>query len=394
MQHYCVKCGKTYTSGYRAFCDTCDGMIDVRYDLTRALLHESTNPYRRFRDLLPIENPAGLLPSDTTYTPTVHAIELGKMLKMPSLYLKNETVHPTGSTKDRMAAVSLAYLWERGVREFCTSSTGNSSSAYAYAMANHPEMRLHLFTAEEFVRRVNFADITGVVHHCLRGATFVEAFNFAGVYAKRHGYVSERGFFNVGRREGLKLAFLEACEQVPKPIDWYFQATSSAMGVYGTNKGAKELLDLGHIQRLPRLVCAQQESCAPMVHAYEDGSEVIKPEHIVDRPYGIAKAILRGNPTRTYPYMRKIVVGSNGAFVAVSEQEIRQARRMVEDMEGFSPSFSAATALAALVHLVRKNDFPLEDTVLVNLTGRDREPAPLSADIRWFRRSGEDWVPE
>jgi len=313
---------------------------------------------------------------------------------MPALYLKNETVHPTGSTKDRMAAVSLAYLWEQGVRSFCTSSTGNSSTAYAYAIINYPEMRLHLFTAEDFVQRVAYADTDQVMHHVLRGASFVTASNFAGVYAKQNNWVYERGFFNLGRREGLKMAYLEACDQAPQPIDWYFQAVSSAMGVYGTYKGAKELLALQQIERLPRLVCAQQQSCAPMAHAWEDGSAVIRPEHVVAKPHGIAEAILRGDPTKAYPYVREIVIESNGCFVAVSEQQIRDARRMLQGLEGISACFASATAVAALIQLVRNGDFPSNDTVLVNLTGSDRTPEPISPRIRWYRKIDNEWVPE
>jgi threonine synthase len=369
-------------------------MIDVRYEMSNVTLQDSPNPYERFAEMLPVRDPARLLPRDATYTPTLHAKNLGAYLRMPSLYVKNETVLPTGTTKDRMADISLAYLWEQGVREFCTSSTGNSSSSYAYAISSYPDMRLYLFTAESFVRRVNFADKPQVVHFGLRDGTFVEAFNFSGTYARRHGLVAERGFFNLGRREGLKIAFLEASEQVPTPIDWYVQAVSSAMGVYGAYKGARELLSLGRIDRLPRLLCVQQETCAPMVRAFESGAEAIGPEYIVKRPTGIAEAILRGDPSRAYPYVRNIVLSANGFFASVSEQEIREARRMVEELEGVSLCFSASTALAGVIKLVRKDTFPLADTVLVNLTGSDRQPAEISSKIRWLRRSGDDWISE
>jgi threonine synthase len=391
---YCVKCNKTASSGYRAFCDACDGMIDVRYDTNKVTLQDSPNPYERFAAILPVRDPATLLPRDAIYTPTLQAKNLGAYLRMPSLYLKNETVLPTGTTKDRMADISLAYLWEQGVREFCTSSTGNSSSSYAYAISSYRDMRLYLFTAESFVHRVNFADKPQVVHFGLRDGTFVEAFNFSGIYAQRHGLVSERGFFNLGRREGLKIAFLEASDQVPTPIDWYVQAVSSAMGVYGTYKGAQELLSLGRIARLPRLLCVQQETCAPMVRAFESGAKAMGPEHIVKRPTGIAEAILRGDPSRAYPHVLNIVLRSNGCFASVSEHEIREARRMVEELEGVSPCFSASTALAAVIKLVRKGKFPLSDTVLVNLTGSDRQPAEISSKIHWLRRSRDEWISE
>jgi threonine synthase len=368
-------------------------MVDIEYDLDHATLHDSDNPLERFFDLLPLDNSANLLPLELQFTPCMHATKLGDYLGMPSLYLKDETVLPTGTTKDRMAAVVLPFLRECGIREFCTSSTGNSSTALARLVTRYPEYRIYIFTGEDFKDNVHHADGEGVVHFVLRGATFVDAFACAAAFASRHNLASERGFFNPSRREGLKLAFLEAAEQVPRPIDWYVQAVSSAMGVYGAFKGARELLALGRIPRLPRLLCVQQETCAPMVRAFKDGSEVIRPEHVVEEPRGIASAILRGNPEKVYPYVREIVIESNGAFAAVSESEIREARSMVEEKEGLSPCFTSSAALAGMIRMVRKGALPPGDTVLINLTGRDREPVRAPQRVHWLKATGDGWEP-
>jgi threonine synthase len=392
--HRCVGCQRVPAAGFTPFCRDCGAMIDVEYDLERAKLTDSSNPLERFLDLLPVEQASSLRSQEMSYTPCVHAARLGARLGMPALYLKDETVLPTGTTKDRMAAVAIAYLWERGVRAFCTSSTGNSSTAYARVMSRFPDMRLFLFTAESFRDRVQYGDGRQVVSFVLRDASFVDAFNAAGAFAERHGLVSERGFFNPGRREGLKLAFLEAADQIPGPIDWYVQAVSSAMGVYGAYKGARELTVMGRIPRPPRLLCVQQETCAPMVRAFEDDSPIIRPADIVRKPTGIAEAILRGDPTKAYPYVRRIVLESNGSIVAVSEAEIREARSMVEDLEGISPCFSASAALAGVIRLVRRGEFPRNDTVMVNLTGSDRAVVPAATRIHWLRAAGSGWEPE
>jgi threonine synthase len=392
--HRCVNCGKNFPHSFTTVCDRCGAMVDIEYDLDRATFYDSENPLERYFDLLPLENSASLPPVDMQSTPCIHATNLGDYLGMPSLYLKNETVLPTGTTKDRMAAVVIPFLQECGIREFCTSSTGNSSTALAYLISRYPDFRVYVFSGEDFKDRMHYGDGEGVVHFVLRGATFVEAFACAGEFASRHGLTSERGFFNPSRREGLKLAYLEAAEQVPQPIDWYVQAVSSAMGVYGTFKGARELLALGRIPHLPRLLCVQQETCAPMVRAFEDGSEVIRPEHIVERPYGIADAILRGNPEKVYPYVRAIVNESNGTFAAVSESEIRETRSMVEELEGISPCFTSSAALAGMIRTLRKGALPPTDTVLVNVTGRDREPGGSPGRIHWLKASGDGWQPE
>jgi len=388
--HRCHDCGTVAPPGFHPFCGECGGMVDVEYPLEKARLARSVDPYVRFADLLPVDRPRQSLPP-STYTALAHAIRLGRRLGLNHLYLKDETSLPTKTTKDRMAAVALAYLHDRGVRAFCASSTGNSSTAFGRAIRSFPDMHLYLFTAEQFVARVQHADHGQVTHFGMRGASFVEAAEYSGAYARRHGLVAESGFFNPGRREGLKLAFLEASEQAPAPIDWYVQAVSSAMGVYGAFKGAQELLALKQIARLPRLLCVQQESCAPMVRAWSEGSEVIRPEHRVAMPTGIAEAILRGDPTKAYPYIRRIVIASGGDFADVSDVEIRSARSLVEDLEGLSPCFSASAALAGLVKFSQKNAVPADSVVVVNLTGGERPADSSPPNVIWIEKSSSEW---
>lgn len=392
FQCFCTGCGKLVGNRFEPLCTRCGSMVDVAYETDHAQLYATENPYLRFRELLPVRD-SELLPQTANYTPTVHATRLGNHIGIPELYLKDETCFETRSTKERMAAVALAYLYECGVRDFCTSSTGNSSTAYAQAISGFPGMTLYLFTAEKFRSRVQYPETDQVRHFVLRDASFVDAFEFARVYADQHGYVTERGFFNLGRREGLKLAWLEASEQVPGEIDWYVQAVSSAMGVYGTYKAAKELYAMGRSKQTPHLLCVQQASCAPMANAWNDGVETIGPQHIVSKPEGIAAAILRGNPSRTYPHVQRIVRESGGHIQAVDEDEIRLARRLVEDLEGLSPCFSASTAVAGLIRAAAEGRITRNHRILVNLTGGDRRSGKASGNPEWYVPSGDTWVP-
>jgi threonine synthase len=367
-------------------------MTDVTYDLDAVKLIESENPYFRFLDLLPVLD-ADLLPLGARATPTIHAEALGTSLGLPHLYLKNETVLPTASTKDRMAAIALPYLYECGVERFATSSTGNSSSAYAHAIARIPGMTMYIFTAEQFRDRVTLSvpPNPSVIDVLVEDATFVDAFTAAGEFAHGHAVTSERGFFNPGRREGLKVAWLEAVEQVPRPIDWYVQAVSSAMGVFGIDKAARELHQLGLSGPPPRLLCVQEDTCAPMVSAWRDGTDEIRPEHVVAQPRGIAAAIQRGDPSRAYPHVNRIVRRSGGAFAAVSEAEIREARDMVLTLEGVPVCFAAAAAVAGLAQWRRTNQIAEDQTVLVNLTGGERSGSPVTGATRRITRKDGRW---
>jgi hypothetical protein len=91
--------------------------------------------------------------------------------------------------------------------------------------------------------------------------------------------------------------------------------------------------------------------------------------------------------------VRKIVVESGGTFVAVSESEIRDARRMVEELEGVSPCFNASTAVAGLARLARRGAVPADHTILVNLTGADRPSGPPLRNVHWLERTPSGWQP-
>lgn len=367
-------------------------MTDIEYDLDQVTFHDSVNPYHRFRDLLPVLDHS-LLPDLARFTPTVHANKLGKLIGLGNLYIKNETVLPSRSTKDRMAAVSLAYLQESGELNLITSSTGNSSTAYAYALSRFPKMKLCIVTAEAFARRVQALPSPQLRHIILEDASFVDAANFTASYGEAKHLTPEMGFFNPGRREGLKLAWLEAAEQVPGPIDWYVQAVSSAMGVYGVFKAAKELQNLKLANNLPRLLCVQQASCAPMAQAWAAGHEQIEPKFIVDRPSGIAASILRGNPSKSYPHIRRIVLASGGVIKSVEEEEIREAQLLVRSREQLDPCYTASAAVAGLIAAVHSGLVSKRDTVLVNLSGADRLQDTGSVKGEYFSRDGNDWHP-
>jgi threonine synthase len=344
-------------------------LVDIYYDFSQVKISDSPISLERYFTLLPIQDPQNLLPLGEGQTPCIHAKSLGKALGLNQVFLKVESVNPTGTTKDRMAAVVLSFFKELGISEFVSSSTGNSSNALSYGISKYPYFKMHLFIGEAFQERVQFSESNpGVLLHVMKDMSFADAFNQARGYAHSYNLPFEAGFFNPARREGLKLAFLEAVDQVPHPIEWYFQAVSSAMGVYGTYKGAKEFQVLGKIQRVPRMVCVQQQSCSPMVKAFEEGSPMLQERHIVKNPQGIAKAILRGNPTASYPYIYNLVRETGGTFVSVTDTEIREARTQLIQSENIPCGYTAATTIAALKELALRGVVKPEECILLNLT--------------------------
>ncbi|MEU1024673.1 pyridoxal-phosphate dependent enzyme [Streptomyces sp. NPDC005904] len=328
-------------------------------------------PGARYFDLLPLRGPGSVLDIGDGNTPCVHARTLGARLGLDQLYLKDETRNATRTTKDRMAACVLAVFQELGVDEFVASSTGNSSTSFAWGLPFTRGMRVHLFAGRDFIDRHQYTDHPGVELHVVDD-DFVGAAKAGRAYADEHGLLFEGGFFNSARREGLKLAYLEAYDQMPREPAVVVQAISSGMGVYGAHKGAREYLAMGRLRAMPRFVCVQQSSCAPMWNAYREGSDRILPQHILHRPRGLAKAILRGDPTNTYPFMHAITTGTGGSFAAVSDAEMADARRRLAQDEGIQVCFAAAAALAGAAQLAARGEIRREEPVLVNLTGGER----------------------
>lgn len=366
----CQSCRRTLPSdAFNTFCP-CGGMADVCYNLRRAQVGRESNPLLRFFDLLPIKDPDSVRWLGDGNTPTLHATRLGKVLGLDNLYLKDETKNPTLTTKDRMASMVLSYFHELGIREFACSSTGNSSTSFVHGVERFDEFTVHVFVGRDFLHRMNFDSSTRVKVYWLRDTDFAGAHAYAASFAERTpGITGESGFFNPARREGLKMAFLEAALEMPEAPQWYFQGVSSGMGVYGTWRGAQQLHALGLLQRLPRLACVQQETCAPMVKSWEAGSSTVRPQDIVHNPVGIAEAILRGNPSRAYPHLSQLVRESGGTMKMVSEERILEAQRMLFEQEGIEACPAASTTIAAIRGMSVAGELRRDDFVLANVTG-------------------------
>src|SRR4029453_14021509 len=109
----CNDCGAAQAKPFSTACESCGGLIEARYKLESVKLRHSDDPYQRYFDLIPVRDER-LLPEAKSTRP-VPAPHPGQRPGLTRLYLKDETTNPTATTKDRMAAVSLAYLHESGV---------------------------------------------------------------------------------------------------------------------------------------------------------------------------------------------------------------------------------------------------------------------------------------
>lgn len=369
----CVQCGKVYPWSFSVQCPDCNNaLIDIDYDLSQAKIGRDGSMMERYFDFLPLTRRDFVIDGGEGNTPCVHAKELGKALGFSKLYAKMETANPTRTTKDRQGTMAVAALRDLGISRFITSSTGNSCTSLARIVSRFPDMHMSIFVGDEFLKRVNWVDAPNVDVYWLKNGTFVEAHQAARWWSGKTGDSSERGFFFFGKREALKIAYMEAVEQVPEPIDYYVQGISSAMGVYSTWKASYQMKEIGLVDRIPGLICVQEETCNPMVKAWQRGEENFCSEDVIRYPRGLSKCTLRGDPSMVFTYVRHAVADSGGTMLTASQDDMREMKKLAMDTEGMDICHTAAMTLAGIRTLLNQGWLKRDAVLLLNMTGADR----------------------
>jgi len=350
----------------------------------------------RYQELLPIHNPNPTLRLGEGGTPLIQAANLGMMLGLPNLYIKDERQGPTSSFKDRQAAVTIAALKEGGVTEMVAASTGNvaiSLSAYA-ARAG---IKLWAFVTS-LVPGVKMREIALYGSQVVKiTGSYDQAKQVAAEFARQRGLYQDMGARTVTAVEAMKTIAFEIAEQLTLQLgppvgsseatpkwrtpDWYIQAISGGMGPLGVYKGFCELQQLGMIDHIPAIAPIQAEGCAPMVDSWKKGLEIAEP---VLSPQTRIETLATGDPGRTYVMLRKQVNETHGVFESVSDEDAFRAMHVLAKMEGISAEPAAAVAFAGLFKLVRAGIIKSTDTVVVNCTGHT-----LPAEQFLF---GEGWT--
>jgi threonine synthase len=335
----------------------------------------------RYRELLPIRNPNPTLRLGEGGTPLIQAANLGMMLGLPNLFIKDERQGPTSSFKDRQAAVTIAALKEGGITEMVAASTGNvaiSLSAYA-ARAG---IKLWAFVTS-LVPGVKMREIALYGSQVVKiTGSYDQAKQVAAEFARQRGLYQDMGARTVTAVEAMKTIAFEIAEQLTMQLgtpptstdesskwrtpDWYIQAVSGGMGPLGVYKGFRELQQLGLIDQIPAMAPIQAEGCAPMVESWKKGLERAEP---VLSPKTHIETLATGDPGRTYTMLRKQVNETHGVFESVSDEDAFRAMHVLAKMEGISAEPAAAVAFAGLFKLVRAGVIKSTDTVVVNCTG-------------------------
>jgi len=360
-------------------CPQCgSGWLEARYDYEAAAvawrdgLAGRVTSLWRYGELLPVTPRAGLSLSEG-WTPLIPAGPLSRELNHHGLFIKDERRMPTASFKDRQAALTVAYMVERGIDECVLASTGNKAAAYA-AFCARAGIRLWIFlTSNVPGEKLRELALYGAEVVKIAG-TYDQAKQIALDFAARRNLYYDPGANSLPGRESFKTIAYEIAEQLARALpgsapwrapDWYVQAVSGGIGPLGIWRGFQELYHMGLIDRLPRLAIVQSEGCAPMVTAWQAGQPTATP--VV--PQTRISVLATGDPGRAYPLLREACLATGGTMIAVPDGDAFRAMRRLARMEGISMEPAAAVAFAGLEHLIASGAIGADETVVVNCSG-------------------------
>ncbi len=349
-----------------------NGVVDIVYDYERvAATRESVaaSPERgmwRFRPLLPVRADATVPPLLVGDTPLYDAPRIAGELGLARVWVKDEGRQPTASLKDRASAMAVVKAEERGYRIITTASTGNAAAALSGICASTGRPNVIFVPASAPPAKVAQLLVYGSTVFSVDGS-YDDAFELCLQAAAAHGWYNRNTGMNPYMSEGKKTAAYELSEQLGWTVpDAVFVGVGDGCIIGGLHKGFRDLLAMGWIERVPRLLGVQAAGSSYLAQAWERGEDVLtKPPAPAET---IADGIASGLPRDRLKAMAA-VTETGGAFVTVDDEEILDAIPALARASGVFGEPAAAAAYAGLIVAVEQGLVGNDDEVVVLNTG-------------------------
>ena len=369
----CRECGRAYPAEALHVCEYCFGPLEVTYDYdaikaatTRDTIAAGPASIWRYANLLPAQND-GAVDLGAGFTPLVRADRLAAELGLGELWLKNDTLNPTGSFKDRVVAVALARARELGFKVAACASTGNLANSVA-AHAARAGMRHVVFIPADL-------EAGKVVTTAVYGPNLVAVEgSYDDVNRLCAELASERptwAFVNVNLRtyyaEGSKTLAFETAEQLGwQAPDHVVVPVASGSQLTKIAKGFGELHKVGLLDEQPhvRVSGAQALGCSPVATAFIEHHDYVRPV----KPSTIAKSLAIGNPADGW-YALDTVRSSGGALAAVTDDEIIEHMLLLARTEGIFAETAGGVTIATLAKLAAAGIIRRDERVVAYVTG-------------------------
>jgi threonine synthase len=296
-----------------------------------------------YRPLLDIADtdPITLLEGDT---PLIPLPRLARTLELPQVDLraKYEGLNPTGSFKDRGMTAAITQAVADGARSVICASTGNTAaSAAAYAARAGLKCVVLIPQGKVAAGKLAGAIAYGAQVIAIKGS-FDDGLRLVREITAQ-GRIVLVNSINPYRIEGQKSAAFEICDVLEAAPDWLCLPVGNAGNITAYWRGFKQYYSSGKVSNKPQLLGAQAAGAAPLVLG-----------HPVEHPETIATAIRIGRPARGEEALAA-AKESNGRILAVTDDEILAAWKMLAELEGVFVEPASAAGVAGLRKAAREN---------------------------------------
>ena len=370
----CGQCGAAYGDPEQPWRTSpcCERPLLARYELahlrgvfTPASLVGREPTMWRYAEVLPVRDPDLRLTLGEGMTPLLDAPSLADRLGVERVWLKDEGQNPTGSFKARGLAMAVARARELGLEAVALPSAGNAGSAAA-AYAAAAGMAAHVAVPMDTPRpileemRALGADVQLVDGH------IGDAGRVIARGAEEHGWFDVSTLREPYRLEGKKTMAYELVEQLGRVPEVIIYPTGGGTGLVGMWKAFDELEALGWIgSERPRMVSVQSTGCAPLVRAWERGTEGATPW---ESPRTYASG-LRVPSAVGDILVLEAIRASGGAAIAVEDDEMRSAVRTIGSETGVFAAPEGGATAAAVPRLLERGLLRPDEEVVLFITG-------------------------
>ena len=378
----CRECKKEYSPTFKYICEDCFGPLDVRYDFPAVNKNTFSNrehTYWRYHELLPIESKSNIVSIGAGMTPLLKADKLGATLGLNNLYIKNDSVNPTFSFKDRPAGIAVSKAKEFGLSAVGCASTGNLASATA-AHAAKGGFPCYIFAPSD----IEHAKITQALSYGVNFIAVDGTYDDANRIAAQIGDSKGIGIVNINMRsyyvEGSKTLAFEVAEQLDwKVPDHLVVPVGSGAMLNAICKGFEELESLSLTSKVSNMhmIAAQPHGCAPIVDAFKRNTTEVTP---VENPDTIAKSLAIGDPGDGQ-YVLKRLKQYNGHAEESSNKEILDAILLLARTEGIFTEPAGGVSVAVLKKMVEAKKIDKNDSVICYVTGNGLKTTEVMMEV-------------
>jgi threonine synthase len=381
MQHIlhlkCLICGKTYKPdevNYVCPDHGNEGILDVHYDydligrrLSQGDLYHSTDPtIWRYKALLPVDPQAKTPPLTVGGTPLYRATRLAAELGLTHLWLKDDGRMPTASFKDRASAIAIVKAQERQAQIIAVASTGNAAAALSGLCASVKQPNVIFVPESAPQAKIAQLLVFGSTVILVKGS-YDDAFELCLQAAKAYNWYNRNTGYNPYMTEGKKTVSYEICEQLGwQAPDRIFVSVGDGCIIGGIHKGLKDLLALGWIDHMPKLMGVQAEGSAYLYQAWQNGEDVLTKPPI--QAQTVADSISAGLPRDRLKALAA-VTETGGAFLTVSDEEILRAIPALARGCGVFAEPAGAAAYAGLLKAISQGLVTPDERIVVINTG-------------------------